>query len=706
MKCLQRKCWQPLLVFALVIPLCIKAADYSSDYANGISWIHTGGSLGRKEYDKYYPTISTSTKGDITIPLILGGNTITTIFPYAFNGCTSLTSVSIPDTITTIGEYAFHQCGSITNLVIPESVQTIGDSAFAGCTNLISITLPSHLNHIAVRLLNGCRNLREIQLPNAVTNIGDHAFSNDIALETINIPDRVKRIGTHAFYNCANISQLRVPQSIRRIESYAFLACTKLKCIEFEGDAPESSVLFGLTVNSNCCSYVRKSSSGWNVDIPGIWKGALIDYARYSISFDANGGSGEMPCYAIYLGEETTLPTCEFSWNDYAFAGWARSSNGEVEWSDTNTVLDLASLNESITLYAKWASHTPVITLSEGITFANASQIVNITCGTAGATVLYTTDGRDPLRYGHEYKFPFSIYESCRIRTVAIKNGLLNSSEASITLTRNEGLSEAVNLYGYLMETEEGKPWTDVTDVSHDGVSCVKSGAIGHGGTTWLQTSVRKSGTVSFWWKAACEEAEEDNGETYWYDYGSFLVDGVVKSRIAGNNTGWQFVSVDVPSGGKHILRWEYAKDGATSYSPDCIWLDQVQWIPADGSGYTLTTPEPVPYSWLTGYGLGINTDFETAAKQQMGKLDANGRSMAVWQDYVAGTDPTNPNDYLRAMIAVSNDVPIVTWTPNLNSNGEVRVYTVMGKTNLTDAAWVCPTNSSHRFFKVKVELP
>ncbi len=50
--------------------------------------------------------------------------------------------------------------------------------------------------------------------------------------------------------------------------------------------------------------------------------------------------------------------------------------------------------------------------------------------------------------------------------------------------------------------------------------------------------------------------------------------------------------------------------------------------------------------------------------------------------------------------------MPIVTWTPNLNTNGEVRVYTVMGTTNLTDAAWVCPTNSGHRFFKVKVELP
>ena len=161
-----------------------------------------------------------------------------------------------------------------------------------------------------------------------------------------------------------------------------------------------------------------------------------------------------------------------------------------------------------------------------------------------------------------------------------------------------------------------------------------------------------------------------------------------------------------MPTGGKHVFRWEYRKDGATSYSPDSIWLDQVQWIPADGSGYTLTTPEPVPYSWLTGYNLGLDSDFETAAKQATGKVDTKGRSMAVWQDYVAGTAPTNPNDFLRAVISFINGVPHVSWTPNLNTNGEVRVYTVMGKTNLTDAAWTCPTNADHRFFKVKVEVP
>ena len=44
-------------------------------------------------------------------------------------------------------------------------------------------------------------------------------------------------------------------------------------------------------------------------------------------------------------------------------------------------------------------------------------------------------------------------------------------------------------------------------------------------------------------------------------------------------------------------------------------------------------------------------------------------------------------------------------WLSNLNANGEVHMYTVLGKTNLTDAAWQSPTNSTHRFFKVKVAL-
>ena len=348
---------------------------------------------------------------------------------------------------------------------------------------------------------------------------------------------------------------------------------------------------------------------------------------------------------------------------------------------------------------------TPVIEPSD-TTFSNVSQEVSISSATDGAKIFYTTDGSDPVANGREYTKPFTVYSSCRVRAVAVKYDWKNSAEVTATFTRSESLSEAVNLYGYTMETDEVVPWVVDGEVSRDGVSSVRSGAIGNNGTTWLQTSIKKAGTVSFWWKAACEDADEEGGEDGYYDYGAFLVDDVVVARIAGHDGEWHYVSHEVPSGGKHILKWEYRKDGATSYAPDCVWVDQVQWIPADGSGYTLTTPEPVPYAWLDAYRLGVGTDYETAGNAASGKMQG-GRLLQVWQDYVAGTDPTNLMSRFAAKIEMVDGAPVVKWEPDLNTNGVIRAYKVYGKETLEGGGeWQYPTNSLHRFFKVTVEMP
>ena len=301
----------------------------------------------------------------------------------------------------------------------------------------------------------------------------------------------------------------------------------------------------------------------------------------------------------------------------------------------------------------------------------------------------------------------FAIYKSCTVRAIAVKYDWKDSAEATATFTRGETLSEAANLYGYTMETDSAAPWTVDAAVSHDGVSSVRSGAIGNNGTTYLMASVKKAGTVSFWWKAQGEEPDEEDGEDGYYDYGAFLVDDVVKARIAGNDTGWRFVSVEVPTGGKHVLRWEYRKDGATSYAPDCGWVDQVQWSPADGSGYTLTSPEPVPYSWLRQYNLGIASgDFEAAANAASGKTQG-GAATSVWEEFVAGTDPTNALSVFTAKIEMQGATPLVTWEPDLNTNGVIRTYKIYGSETLEKGGeWQYPTNSLHRFFKVTVEMP
>lgn len=334
--------------------------------------------------------------------------------------------------------------------------------------------------------------------------------------------------------------------------------------------------------------------------------------------------------------------------------------------------------------------------------FNNAFQEVSITCPTEGATIVYTTDGSDPALSGREYTQPFIIYKSCVVRALAVKDECKNSRVATATFTRAEGLSEAANMYGNLMETDEEHPWTGVTDVSHDGVSSARSGNIGNNGITYLQTSVKKAGTVSFWWQAACEEADEE-----YYDYGAFSVDGEIVARIAGHDGEWHYVSHEITSGGKHVLKWEYSKDSIDSYSPDCIWVDQVQWVPADDSGYTLTTPEQVPYSWLTKYGFdGKEIDFETVAGTLSGKAQG-GKATRLWEEFVAGTNPTNETSVFTAKIDMQEGVPVVTWEPNLNTNTIERLYKVYGKETLSSTEeWAYPTNSLHRFFKVTVEMP
>ena len=119
----------------------------------------------------------------------------------------------------------------------------------------------------------------------------------------------------------------------------------------------------------------------------------------------------------------------------------------------------------------------------------------------------------------------------------------------------------------------------------------------------------------------------------------------------------------------------------------------------------TQTTPVPVPYAWLTQYEPDIVDEYdayEAAAKATA----ANGRDK-VWECFVAGISPTNETASFTARIEMQGGVPVVTWEPDLNTNGVIRTYKVYGSETLEDGGeWQYPTNSLHRFFKVMVEMP
>ena len=394
--------------------------------------------------------------------------------------------------------------------------------------------------------------------------------------------------------------------------------------------------------------------------------------------------------------EESALYTEPFTIDDTTTV---RAKAFKTDWFESETVTE--------TFTRQWYTvETPVIEPSEA-EFANASQEVSISCGTEDATIWYTLDGSAPgIGDGLKYEAPFTIYRTCTVKAVAVKDDWKRSAVAEKSFVRAEGLSGAANMYGQTMETDGSHPWTVDYNVSRDGISSVRSGSIDKNGMTGIQASVKKAGTVSFWWRARCEAPDEEEGEDGYYDYGVFLVDDVAVARIAGNDTGWVRVEHSIATGGKHILRWEYRKDNATTYAPDCIWLDCVQWLPVGGAEYTTTTPTAVPFSWLDQYGLGFETDYETAAMIGRGKGCVGGTPWCAWQDYVAGTDPTNTASAFITRIDMTDGVPRISWEPDLNTNGEIRVYKVWGKESLSDPDWEWPTNSLHRFFKVSVEMP
>lgn len=159
-------------------------------------------------------------------------NSVISIGNYAFARCSGLTSIEIPDFVTSIGHCAFESCSGLTSMVIPNSVNSIGDYAFSCCSGLTSIVIPNSVTSIEVGVFNSCVGLTSIEIPNSVTSIGRYAFSCCSGLTNIEIPNSVTSIGSCAFECCDGLTSIVVPNSVTSIGDYAFWSCSALTSIE------------------------------------------------------------------------------------------------------------------------------------------------------------------------------------------------------------------------------------------------------------------------------------------------------------------------------------------------------------------------------------------------------------------------------------------------------------------------------------------
>jgi len=173
-----------LMLLAIILPTAAFGKTFTAKTIEGIEMKFevfsesekTCSVYGYYSGSKYYTSISTTTKGEVTIPETVNGYSVTIIDSYAFYGCSGLTSVTIPNSVTSIVNSAFAGCSGLTSVTIPNSVTSIGDLAFAGCSGLTSVTIPNGVTYISYAAFYGCSGLISVTIPNSVKNIGFSAF--------------------------------------------------------------------------------------------------------------------------------------------------------------------------------------------------------------------------------------------------------------------------------------------------------------------------------------------------------------------------------------------------------------------------------------------------------------------------------------------------------------------------------------------------
>ena len=181
---------------------------------------------------------------ELVIPDYISGYRVTAIADSAFQNCTKLTKLVLPETVKTIGNSAFSGCTGLTEFTIPASVTYIGYSIFYGNVKMTTVYYNStfsnynnlRANHITKVVFNGsyvpasacqyCSNLKEVEFGSNVTEIKDDAFYECYGLSKVVIPEGVVSIGNSAFYmyssNNSNLTEISLPTTLETIGDNAF----------------------------------------------------------------------------------------------------------------------------------------------------------------------------------------------------------------------------------------------------------------------------------------------------------------------------------------------------------------------------------------------------------------------------------------------------------------------------------------------------